>query len=72
MERPRALRAARCILRRDAERGERLGRSLERLAAACAARKQPVIALDMQPVPVTVASSAWPFDTASTRSPSHT
>src|SRR5690348_15534766 len=37
-----------------------------------AARKQPVRAEDMQPVPVTVASSASPFDTASTRSPSDT
>src|SRR5487761_84899 len=37
-----------------------------------AARKHPVSADDMQPVPVTVASSASPFDTASTRSPSDT
>ena len=36
------------------------------------ARKQPVIALDMQPVPVIDASSGWPFAIATTRSPSET
>ena len=36
------------------------------------ARKHPVIAVDMQPVPVTVASSSCPFATATTRSPSET
>src|SRR3954454_20823205 len=41
-------------------------------ASRFAARKQPVIALDMQPVPVTDASSSLPFATASTRSPSDT
>src|SRR5205823_6523279 len=41
-------------------------------ASGFAARKQPVKAEDMQPVPVTVASSASPLDTARTRSPSDT
>jgi hypothetical protein len=41
-------------------------------AEGFAARKQPVIALDMQPVPVTVASRSCPFDTESDRTPSET
>ena len=56
----------------DAERDERLGRGLERGVRASPARKQPVIADDMQPVPVTVASSSCPFAIARTRSPSET
>src|ERR671936_1956961 len=41
-------------------------------ASRLTARKQPVNALAMQPVPVTAASSSWPFATVSTELPSET
>ena len=48
VERARPLRARRGVLAGDAEGGERLGGRLERIVGATA-RKQPVIAVDMQP-----------------------
>src|SRR6266700_4827450 len=41
-------------------------------ASGRTARKQPVIAVAMQPVPVTVPSSSWPFAIAQPRWPSET
>src|SRR5512132_3380186 len=41
-------------------------------APGFAARKQPVTAVAIQPVPLTVPRSSWPFETAITRSPSET
>ena len=57
VEGARAARALGGVLAGDAEGDERLGGGLERLGGL-AARKQPVSAVDMQPVPVTEASSS--------------
>ena len=70
MERARPGRAARRVLAGDAE-------GLQRLDAASSgspdeARNAAVIAVDMQPVPVTAASKASPLATATSRSPSET
>ena len=59
------------VLGGDAERGQRC-RGASSGQSGATARKQPVIALDMQPVPVTAASNSCPLATASTRSPSET
>ena len=49
---PGPARLARGVLAGDAEGGERLGGGLDR-PVRFTARKEPTIALDMQPVPVT-------------------
>ena len=69
MDRSRALTLPGCIFARHAVRRESGDGRPERIVGD-AARKQPVTAETMQPVPVMVASTGWPFETLTTRSPS--
>jgi len=71
VERAGAFRGSGCILSGDAEGDEGFGRRSE-WRVAVTARKQPVSALEMQPVPVIDAISGWPFAIAITVSPSET
>ena len=71
VERAGAVRPPRRVLAGHAER-DRAPRRPRAAVGRSTARKQPVIADDMQPVPVIGASSGWPFATATTRSPSET
>ena len=69
VEAARAACADRGVLTGDAERSQRLDGSVVRLVRE--ARNAPVIAVDMQPVPLTMARSSCPLETAD-RSPSET
>ena len=71
MERAGALRSLRGVLPRDSECDESLGSRFEGPVRRNG-KEAAVIAVDMQPVPLTVPSSSWPFATAISRFPSET